>query len=114
MIGASTEESRNFGSFKNTLEKLRNDSLRLNKGVQTDGDAQRAWNELFDNINDKGFVQQRIGEIKRINERAVQLRKMNVDGIRSNYGHDPIDTSGYTSQPAAIGGASGGWSITKE
>jgi len=102
--GLSTERSRNFGSFKATLEKMRNDSLRLNTGVQTDGDAQRAWNELFSSINDKELVQQRLAEIKNINARAVQLRKMNVDGIRANYGRDPLDTSKYeppASAPAA-------------
>lgn len=96
MAGRSTENSRNFASFKSTLEKLRNDSLRLNTGVQTDGDAQRAWNELFANITDQGVVQQRLAEIKKINERAVTLRQMNIDSIRGNYGHDPLDTSGYS------------------
>lgn len=103
-VGASTEESRNFASFKTNLEKLRNDSLRLNKGVQTDGDAQRAWNELFQNINDTEVVKQRLGEIRRLNERAVQLRKMDIDNIRMNYGHEPMDTTAYANQPASLNG----------
>jgi hypothetical protein len=103
-VGMSDESSRNLASFKTNLEKLRNDSLRLNKGVQTDGDAQRAWNELFQNINDPEVVKQRLGEIKRINERAVQLRKMDVDNIRINYGHDPLDTTAYANQPATLNG----------
>lgn len=102
-LGMSTESSRNFASFKSTLEKMRNDSLRLNAGVQTDGDAQRAWNELLSNINDKGVVKQRLAEIKRINARAVELRKLNVDQIRTNFNQDPLDTSRYESQPAALG-----------
>lgn len=95
LAGVSNEESRNFASFKSTLEKLRNDSLRLNAGVQTDGDAQRAWNELFANITDKGVVEQRLREIQGINARAAQLRKLNIDGIRANYGYEPLDTSAY-------------------
>ncbi len=110
LAGISTEASRNKASFKSTLEKLRNDSLRLNTGVQTDGDAQRAWGELFENINDKGVVTQRLSEIKRLNERAVKLRKMNVDGIRANYGRDPADTSGYEAQAPAIGTQAGAYS----
>lgn len=102
MAGASTEESRNMASFKSSLEKLRNDSLRLNTGVQTDGDAQRAWNELFENINDVGVVKQRLGEIKRLNERAVKLRKMNIDSVRANYGKDPMDTAGFEDQESAL------------
>jgi hypothetical protein len=101
--GMSTEESRNFASFQATLEKLRNDSLRLNKGVQTDGDAQRAWNELFNNINDTGVVKQRLAEIQRINERAVQLHRLNVDSVRGNYGLAPYETEAQQNQTAAVG-----------
>lgn len=104
LVGASDESSRNFATFQATLEKLRNDSLRLNKGVQTEGDAQRAWNELLANINDKKVVTQRLNEIMAINKRAANLRRMNVDNIRSNFGVDPMDTTGYQNQPAAVGG----------
>lgn len=102
-VGMSDEGSRNFSSFKSTLEKQRNDSLRLNKGVQTEGDAVRAWNELFTNINDPNLVKQRLGEIKKINERGADLKKMNIDQIRANYGAPPLDYSGYENRPAAIG-----------
>lgn len=84
--GMSTEESRNFAEFKSDLEKLRNDSLRLNNGVQTDGDAQRAWNELVANINDTNYVKQRLQTIKQLNERARNLRQLNAEMIRENYG----------------------------
>ena len=96
LAGISTEQSRNFGSFKATLEKLRNDSLRLNTGVQTDGDAQRAWNELFQNINDKEFVKQRLAEIQQLNARAVELKKVQIDSIRANFGAPPYDFSAVT------------------
>ena len=98
--GSSDEGSRNFASFQATLEKLRNDSLRLNKGVQTDGDAQRAWNELMSNINDPGVVKQRIKEIQGINERAVELHRMQVNQVRRNFGHPDIDISGYVAPKA--------------
>ena len=107
LIGASDESSRNLATFQSTLEKLRNDSLRLNKGVQTEGDAQRAWNEMIANINDPKVVKQRLGEIQKINERAANLRKMNVENIRQNFGVEPLDTGGYQNQPAAVGGGGG-------
>lgn len=100
--GISNEESRNFGTFNNTLEKLRNDSLRLNKGVQTEGDAQRAWNEILTNINDTELVKQRLKEVQQINRRAADLHQMNIDQIRENYGYEPIDTSGYKVKPAIM------------
>lgn len=107
MAGVSNEQSRNFATFKSTLEKLRNDSLRLNKGVQTDGDAQRAWNELFQNINDPGVVNQRLAEIKKINARAVDLRKREVEDIRNNYNQPQYDFSTQTNVPSAITAPSG-------
>ena len=100
--GISSEQSRNFASFKSTLERLRNESLRLNTGVQTDGDAQRAWNELFQNINDTGLVQQRLAEIQGINKRGAELQKLRADSVRANYGLPPADASQYEAQPAAI------------
>ena len=104
--GVSTEESRNFSSFKSRLGKLRNDSLRLNNGVQTDGDAQRAWNELFDNINDTELVLQRLAEIKVLNERAKNLKLMEVDTINRNYGRDsaPSQNSIFDEADAILNG----------
>lgn len=94
-LGLSNESSRNLSSFKSTLEKLRNDSLRLNTGVQTDGDAQRAWNELFENINDSELVKQRLGEIAEINNRAVDLQKLQIENIRANYNAPSFDFENY-------------------
>lgn len=103
MLGTSTENSRNFAAFRTSMEKLRNDSLRLNKGVQTEGDAQRAWNELFDSINDAKVVSRQLGKINEINNRAIGLRRMNIDTIRANYGLDPMDTTGAAVQSPAVG-----------
>lgn len=95
LLGQSTENSRAFASFRSDLEKLRNDSLRLNKGVQTEGDAVRAWNEILSNINDEQLISQRLKEVQEINKRAAELQKLNVDNIRANYGNDPLDYTGY-------------------
>jgi len=100
--GISTEESRNLASFKAKLENMRNAVLMLNKGVQTEGDAQRAMNEIMTNINDKDLVKQRVAEIRALNERAVQLKKNNVDVLRNNYGYQPFDFSKYDKPSAAV------------
>jgi hypothetical protein len=100
----SNENSRNYQSFKATLEKLRNDSLRLNKGVQTEGDAQRAWNELMTNITDQKVVSNRLAEIININNRAVELRKLKMDVLRQPYGGNEVDPESAASQPSAIKG----------
>jgi hypothetical protein len=116
LAGMSNDESRNLSTFKSSLERLRNESLRLNTGVQTDGDAQRAWNELFENINDTDLVKQRLGEIQRINKRGADLQRLKVDSVRANYGKAPLETQNYTNQPAAVGSGAdlgGGFTLKK-
>lgn len=105
-VGWSTPEGQKFADFKALLEKQRNDSLRLNKGVQTEGDAVRAWNELISNLNDPAVVDKRLETISKLNERAVGLQKNNVETIRKNYHADPFDFSGYTTMsPSQTPGA---------
>jgi hypothetical protein len=104
MAGMSSAESRNFATFKSNMERLRNESLRLNTGVQTDGDAQRAWNELFQNITDTDLVKQRLQEIQRINKRGAELQKLKVDNVRANYGYEPLDVSTQMNQQPALQG----------
>ena len=99
-VGASDEESKNFASFQSKLENMRNGVLLLNKGVQTEGDAQRAMGEIMSNPNDVDVVKQRLAEIRALNRRAVELRKNNVNTLRSNFGHDELDFSKYEKQPA--------------
>lgn len=80
-LGVSDENSRNLAEFRSTLERVRNDSLRLNSGVQTEGDAQRAWKELLDNINDPRLVQQQLRRIQAINARARQFRQQRINTL---------------------------------
>jgi hypothetical protein len=93
--GASNPNSRNYASFRSTLEKMRNDSLRLNKGVQTEGDAVRAWNELLANVNDEQLVTQRLQEIEQINARAVALAQDKIQTRRTDRGLPTRDLSQY-------------------
>lgn len=106
-LGMANQNAKEIGSFRTSLEKLRNDSLRLNKGVQTEGDAIRAWNELFQNINDQGFVRKRIDEIKQINRRAQAQRIMLINDRRELSGYDPIDENKYLNQPSAYENSNG-------
>jgi hypothetical protein len=109
VAGVSNEESRAFGTFKSTLEKLRNDSLRLNTGVQTEGDAQRAWNELFQNINDTEFVGKRLDEIRKINQRAAQIHEYRLNVLRQNSGAGPLPQPQI--KPAIAADDSGGFRV---
>ena len=100
-LGISSPESRNYASFVAMLEKMRNDSLRLNNGVQTEGDAQRAWNELLANISDEKLVAQRLREIQAINDRARNLRELQIDTIYNNFGVPRPGTDAGAPRPVA-------------
>lgn len=104
LLGVSNEGSRAFASFRTTLEKLRNDSLRLNTGVQTDGDAQREWNALFQNVNDTEYVKERLGEIRKINQRAAVLQRERLNVLRRNSGAGELALPDV--KPAIGGGSS--------
>lgn len=100
-FGKSDENSTNYASFRATLEKLRNDSLRLNKGVQTEGDAQRAWNELVANANDPNVVTQRLKEIQALNQQAATFKRNLIAQRRSDNRLPSLDVDrvlGVTSQ----------------
>lgn len=84
-VDPNDQNTRNYNSFLTTMERLRNESLRLNKGVQTDSDAQRAWAELFKNINDKTIVRDQLARISKLNERAAKQHAGLVRNNRKNY-----------------------------
>lgn len=109
--GRSNEQSRNLQLFMSDLEKMRNDSLRLNNGVQTEGDAQRAWNELFANLNDTQYVLAGLDRIEAINQRAAQAHAARAQEIRASY------PQGGARQPqpatAPQQPAQGGWGIER-
>ncbi|MGK8435924.1 hypothetical protein ACRS3X_00910 [Ectopseudomonas hydrolytica] len=90
-IGAGDQNARNYASLNSTLEKLRNESLRLNTGVQTEGDAQRAWNELVTNLKSPDLVRQRLAEISALNERAIAIRTGIINNRRTGQGAAPLD-----------------------
>ena len=73
--GTSTQESRAYSKLTANLSKLRNDSLRLNKGAQTEGDAIRAWEEIAANPNDTEVIKSRLMDIQRYNTQAAEEKR---------------------------------------
>jgi hypothetical protein len=103
VAGESSPESRAYADIKQTFEKLRNNYLLLAKGVQTEGDAQRAWNsEIGEDIqNDNELALQQLQKARELIERATQMQNDRVDQVYANYGTEPPRTSG----------ASGSWQV---
>ena len=100
----SNENSRNLSALQATLEELRSASLRLNAGVQTDGDAQRAWSEIAANPNDTELVKSRLKFIIQKNQEAAQLKKLQIEQLRQNFNQPQLQNYG----DGDMGGQGGG------
>jgi hypothetical protein len=90
IAGRSDEGSRAFARFNATLETLRNQSLRLNTGVQTEGDAVRALNEFmagYSKYDTKTAIEQWERVVKRFAV-AEQSKQKAVVGVGNRYGED--------------------------
>lgn len=96
-LNLAGENDVNLSELNADKTKIVNESLRLNKGVQTEGDAQRAGQELMA-ANDRQTLLRAFDRLSEINARAVQLQRQKQNLINSNYGRtstlgDPPATS---------------------
>lgn len=95
LFGASTPQSRSLSSYESNIKKMVNDALLLAKGVQTEGDAQRAADAIMAAPYDTKAVRERLLELRSINARSADLRKLANDELRGNFGAEPLDYSPY-------------------
>jgi len=86
--GLSNENSRNLAEWDADRTEMVNESLRLNKGVQTEGDAARAIKGLME-ANDAKSLKQAIGRLQAVNQRAITLRQQQIAALYRNYGRGP-------------------------
>lgn len=100
--GLSNDQSVNFANMKTSLEKLRNDTLRLNKGVQTEGDAVRAMNEVLQSVNDPKVFRAAMEKLNAVNDRAAELQKLQVNNIRGNYNAAPMSFDAINALPSPV------------
>lgn len=87
-LNMSTDEDVARKEWQADLTKIVNESLRLNKGVQTEGDAQRAADELMA-ASDQKTVSAALRRLAGFNKRAVELQQRKQGIINSNYGRSP-------------------------
>jgi hypothetical protein len=103
-IGASDAKSRNYASFQADLQGMMNESLMLNKGTQTEGDANRAWKAILDNTNDPQLVRQRLTEIAKYNQQAIDAKNAQIanrSGSTINTRAPAVDIQGALAEQAA-------------
>lgn len=102
-IGMANAQDVNLNEWEADKTKIVNESLRLNKGVQTEGDAQRAIEELM-GARDQATAARALRRLAEINARAVQLQKQKLTTIYSNYGRGADGEPVQRRQPAQSGG----------
>jgi len=72
--GFGNAQDANLAELKADLTEIVNQSLRLNKGVQTEGDAQRSYKEVMDS-NDKETLVRALSRLIQTNKKAIILQQ---------------------------------------
>lgn len=83
--GSTDPDVLAYNEYNNFMTRLVNESLRLNKGVQTEGDAQRAFKELS-SARSTADVIRSLEKIRDINAKAAALRNDLVQARRKSSG----------------------------
>lgn len=111
-FGASTPESRQYAQLEEAKTRLINESLRLNKGVQTEGDAQRAAKEVEAAWarNDTEATRLALLRLKEVNDRAIKNKEAQIDRRRESQGKEAY----FTNVPQPSGTDQGGWGIRRK
>lgn len=108
--GLSDTNSRNVAELDADRTQIVNESLRLNKGVQTEGDATRAIKELME-ANDSASLKQSMARLQTINQRAITQRQKQIAALYQNYGRGPdgeaLEVAPRAAVPAGVAAASG-------
>jgi hypothetical protein len=103
-LGQSTPESREYSQLEETKIRIINESLRLNKGTQTEGDAQRAAREVEAAWarNDTEATRQALLRLYKITERAKKNRETQIDRRRKSQGVAPASNLGTAENPIKL------------
>lgn len=101
-LNMSNANDVNITELNADKTKIVNESLRLNKGVQTEGDAIRAGEELMA-ANDAQTLKRAFDRLEEINQRAIQLQQRKAALINGNYGRS-ASPGGIPSAVEAFGG----------
>lgn len=88
-LGRPSEQAAAYGLFRTNVQQIVNESLRLNTGVQTEGDAKREADSIMRNIHNPTYVAGRLRELKRINERAIRSREGAIQRRESRMSRPP-------------------------
>lgn len=83
-VGAN-EMTPVYSQYQQMLESLRNGILMANRGVQTDGDADRAMRELNNGSGDTNTILHNLDVVKRSLTRRLGQAQTRIDSISNQY-----------------------------
>jgi hypothetical protein len=101
-INSSDPESQAYADFQSTLMDLNNAGLRLNSGVQTEGDAQRNLKALMSSTGDTETVLNALKKIKTGFESGVTSSSKRIQDLRKSQNVGELDLSSYGITPFAV------------
>jgi hypothetical protein len=106
--GNSSENSLNYDAMRQQMTRIVNEGLRMNAGVQTEGDAKRMAQEVLDNLKDGKLVSNRLQRIQGLIDAETRAEKERLRILRKNYSREDLDTTGVESSGAVVQDAAGG------
>lgn len=110
--GYSNQQSQAYERVKAGINDAANTILSAAKGVQTDGDAQRARSiVLASNSSDPKVVKQAINDLITLNDEIKSRNQNQIGGVYANYGLDPneyFNSGGQAPQPQQPAQSAGG------
>lgn len=114
-LGKSTPESQKYSDLERTITQYTNESLRLNKGTQTEGDAQRAVKEVLAGFakNDNATMTKALEQLEALNNSKIKNNQNAINRRRESQKADLYDF-GAPAAPAAGNRTSTGVSYTIE
>lgn len=81
---SAKQEARNSRRFDTYIQRLSNELLRMAKGVQTDGDAKRAIEEIVaaKDRNDTETVRQQMQKLREVQQRTIKRYQAKIQNRR--------------------------------
>lgn len=88
-----TEEAMNSQAFTRYINRLRNELLRMAKGVQTEGDAQRVIDELVTGVESRNTesVKKALVDLRKFQNQTIKRLKSRVQNRRKEKGLSKYD-----------------------
>lgn len=96
----SNAETVLYSQFQTSLEGLRNALLVANKGVQTDGDANRAMAELLAGTGDTASILANLRSVQKSLKTRSSQAQGRIDELARQYGADVGESSPSTPRAA--------------